>query len=1158
MNEKRTGYTNVNSLARRSGAMLLLLTGLLGISQPTSAQDSEFVNISTRAYVGTGAEVMIGGFIIRDGSQQVLIQALGPELTSRGVSNALADPVLRVVRISDGVELTFNDNWEDTQGQLVTDLWGGSPNLATGSSSSAAVLTLQPGLYTALVEGKNGTSGVAIVEVYGIDSEGADGQFANLSTRALVRTGDEVMIGGFIIRGGPKTVLVQAQGPELAAAGLSNVLADPVLTVIDSDGAELIVNDDWEDSQKQQITDLLGGNPSLAPGSLSSIAVITLEPGSYTAKVEGKDGDTGIAIVEVIGVDSAQPSFDAESGPGDQSYTVGTAIGALTLPEATGGNGTLTYSLSPSVPGLGFDPTTRRLTGTPTTPGAHSMTYTATDADGDSVSLTFTISVTEPDTQPGFAAGSGPGDLSYPIDTAIGTLTLPEASGGNGTLTYSLTPSVPGLTFNPTTRSLTGTPTTPGTYSLTYTVTDADGDSDSLTFRIYSADLGSADRAALTALYNATDGVNWTKSENWTTDLPLDQWFEVITDENNRVTAIDLSYNELSGPIPAELGNLANLQYLDLRNNNLSGPIPAELDNLANLETINLGGNHFSGCIPDGLKDVPEGDLSTLGLQYCESIASDRAALVALYNSSNGEYWINNANWLTDAPLGDWVGVTTDTTGRVVLLNLSSNKLNGLIPSELGNLASLQHLNLYSNNLTGPIPPELGNLANLTSLRLGNNRLTGPIPPELGNLANLTSLWLGDRLTGSIPPELGNLDNLTELMLFENRLTGPIPPELGNLASLQHLSLYRNNLTGPIPPELGNLDNLTELMLFENRLTGPIPPELGDLANLTTLYLNANHLTGSIPGNLQNLGRLDYFQIDENDGLCTPGTRSFVDWIEGLDLYWGQHCNDRDVTVLKSLYETASGGNWSNSDGWNSSAALAEWHGVTVDSLGRVVTLDLAGNGLSGRLPATLGSLTRLTELLIADNALSGRLPRSLADLSLRKLDYAETGLCYPPEESFRQLLNGTESHTGTGVQCSPISERDILVEIYDALGGPEWVNNHNWLTDAPLGDWHGVEVNDQGRVVALSLYRNQLHGAIPPVLGSLSDLVRLQLEGGGTKGPHPAGTGRPWQLGIPEPPVEPSQGYYSARIGQSLETATLGPRANTATWYDSAGNRSS
>ena len=146
-----------------------------------------------------------------------------------------------------------------------------------------------------------------------------------------------------------------------------------------------------------------------------------------------------------------------------------------------------------------------------------------------------------------------------------------------------------------------------------------------------------------------------------------------------------------------------------------------------------------------------------------------------------------------------------------------------------------------------------------------------------------------------------------------------------------------------------------------------------------------------------------------------------------------------------------------------------------------------------------------MTELRIGGNALSGRLPLSLADLALRELDYAQTALCHPPEEYFRQWLNGIASHTGTGVACRPLSERDMLVEFYDALGGPAWVNNDNWLTEASLGDWHGVELDTQRRVVALHFYRNNLRGAIPPVLGSLSGLVSLQLEGnGGLTGPIP------------------------------------------------------
>ena len=105
--------------------------------------------------------------------RRVLVQARGPELANDGISNALADPVLTVIRQSDGMELMVNDDWEDSQGQLVTDLWGGSPNLAAGSLSSAVVLTLDPGRYTARVDGKNGSGGVAMVEVYGIDSPDA-------------------------------------------------------------------------------------------------------------------------------------------------------------------------------------------------------------------------------------------------------------------------------------------------------------------------------------------------------------------------------------------------------------------------------------------------------------------------------------------------------------------------------------------------------------------------------------------------------------------------------------------------------------------------------------------------------------------------------------------------------------------------------------------------------------------------------------------------------------------------------------------------------------------------------------------------------------------------------------------------------------------------
>ena len=228
---------------------------------------------------------------------------------------------------------------------------------------------------------------------------------------------------------------------------------------------------------------------------------------------------------------------------------------------------------------------------------------------------------------------------------------------------------------------------------------------------------------------------------------------------------------------------------------------------------------------------------------FVGSPESDRAALVALYEATDGENWRTNTNWLTDAPLGEWHGVTTYTDGRVAWLFLGANELSGPIPPELGRLTSLAELELSGNALHGSIPPELGDLTWLQELGLIENQLSGPIPPELGNLISLDQLRLdGNALHGPIPPELGNLTSLTGLYLSHNELDGAIPPELGDLSSLRSLWLIDNQLSGPIPAELGNLISLDRLRLDGNALSGPIPPELGNLTSLTELYLSHNEL----------------------------------------------------------------------------------------------------------------------------------------------------------------------------------------------------------------------------------------------------------------------------------------------------------------------------
>lgn len=247
-------------------------------------------------------------------------------------------------------------------------------------------------------------------------------------------------------------------------------------------------------------------------------------------------------------------------------------------------------------------------------------------------------------------------------------------------------------------------------------------------------------------------------------------------------------------------------------------------------------------------------------------------ALVALYESTNGDNWTTNTDWVETNTPCRWYGVTCDA-GDVRRLDLDGNQLSGAIPPGLGDLTGLTGLYLSYNRLSGAIPPELSNLANLEYLSLEVNELGGSIPSELGSLTKLQSLDLtGNQLAGSIPPELGNLTSLHRLQLGANQLSGPIPTELGNLSMLTWLDLYGNQLSGGIPPELGDLSALTILGLSSNDLSGSIPPELGDLAALQYLFANNNQLTGTIPSELGDLAALTRLELYGNqlNGAIPP------------------------------------------------------------------------------------------------------------------------------------------------------------------------------------------------------------------------------------------------------------------------------------------------
>ena len=263
-------------------------TGRPALNGPVTGPKS-LTNVSTRFHVGSGDNVGIGGFIIKgQDAKKIIVRVIGPSLQQFGVAEAMADPVLEL-HDSTGAIIATNDNWSSHQLAVVAT--GRAPS---NEHEAALVTTLEPGSYTAIARGTGGAAGVCLLEVYDLDPPHS--RLTNVSSRGQVQTGDNVMIGGFIIGGNQSTrVIVRALGPSLADFGLSGVLADPMLEVHDGNGNLMAQNDDWQSGQLNAI-EASGYAP---PDKNESAILATLTPGNYTAIVRGKNGASGVALVDV-------------------------------------------------------------------------------------------------------------------------------------------------------------------------------------------------------------------------------------------------------------------------------------------------------------------------------------------------------------------------------------------------------------------------------------------------------------------------------------------------------------------------------------------------------------------------------------------------------------------------------------------------------------------------------------------------------------------------------------------------------------------------------------------------------------------------------------------------------------------------------------------
>ena len=427
------------------------------------------------------------------------------------------------------------------------------------------------------------------------------------------------------------------------------------------------------------------------------------------------------------------------------------------------------------------------------------------------------------------------------------------------------------------------------------------------------------------------------------------------------------------------------------------------------------------------------------GFLAVPEVPEERAALVALYESTDGANWRRRDHWLSDVSIANWFGVFTDQQGHVTGVYLDNNGLSGTIP-DLSALTSLVSLDLGINRLSGPVP-DLSHHPVLATLSLQDNQLTGSVP-ELNSLVDLRDLYLNDnQLTGPIP-DLSGLTGLTALNLSENRLTGRIP-SLSALTELQTLDLGSNQLTGPVP-ELCPLAGLTSVYLGSNQLTGRIP-ELCDLPQLKVLFLSNNRLTGPIP-DLSALTSLEVLYLG-NNGLAGPIP---------------------DLSALTNLWRVSLGSN-------RLTGSVPELEGLTnltqlflennrltgsIPDLGKIpklTDLNLSGNSLEGPIPE-LGALTRLTNLKLNSNLLTGTAP-ALRGLSfLKELDFSDNGL------------------TGGIPDLSGLFRLEALDLSENRLSGPI------------------PDLSDLTRLVGVSMGDNRLTGSVPD-LSALANLRWLSLK---------------------------------------------------------------
>ena len=650
------------------------------------------------------------------------------------------------------------------------------------------------------------------------------------------------------------------------------------------------------------------------------------------------------------------------------------------------------------------------------------------------------------------------------------------------------------------------------------------------------------DRAALVALYNATDGPNWRYTSGWNTEALPREWYGVTTDEQGQVIGLDLSGNGLEGTIPAELGGLDYLEWLNLRGNSLTGAIPPELGGLTSLIWMDLSGNELTGAIRTELGDLrnltrlylsgndlgyPRGEGHPTGHTFSGEIPAELSNLFNLRVLD-----LSNNHLVGNIP-GELSGLD-----ELIVLDLSDNNLNGTIPAELGGITKLGRLHLQRNQLSGEIPGALGMLTSLTDLELNGNQLSGEIPAQLFDNSvaqNRSSVMYvgGNNLQVLRSTQLTSLPSLRNLNLGGNLLLGGIPAEIGGLSALESLDLSDNFLQGEIPPQLSRVRSLKTLSLSNNLLSGQMPQFLAEFRYLGVLLLDGNRFTGCTSNSLLN--RLFNAGYWFTPPLCTPEPAEQGDPTPGGT---SPAPNGNDQKALQAFYRTTSESDWAairdslqcSTDPYGVDD-LSELCGVTTDpDSGRVTGLALRTGActiylvhqegcdqpqLKGNIPSDIGSLSELSELDLSYNCLDGEIPSEIGNL--KKLT----------------VLN--LSHNRDVVRCAPVNDTLLIGGLISLVGSVR-------------GDFKGFygpipsELGGLPNLTELNLSHNLLEGEIPDSLGGLTNLRSLFLNDNSRL------TGNIWQMTSLDSlrVLNISNNSLSGDLDQMLLAFSLGDQSET------------